>query len=1213
MVSMKTSFLKDIFRSIWQSRARFLSILGMVALGVGFFAGINATKPDMLISADRYYQDQRLADYRLLSPLGFREQEITELKQLPGLAELSEAHIIDLFLTTPDGLESTVRLYSNDNSSSSGNGLNLLTLLDGRLPEKPGEIAIEKGMNLSSNIPLGTVLTASVPEDQQLSDYVESSAFTVVGYVRSPLYIDFQRGQTNIGGGSIHWYAFADEAEFSAERPGNIFLRFRESDAQAAYSEAYKERIAAMSPTLETMGENAIAAEVSELRAEIETGRNELLDEKETAARELASAEQKLKDAEQAIADGEAELQANEKKYRRELADQRTKLEKGRAELAAGRELYEASLAEWNEGFKAWSEGDEQLQASKARLDAIEAELAAGERELEAARINIEAGQTELAKSEAELVAAKAQLDISAQEIAARETQLTEADAALKETANQLTATAAGLEAMKAALDPAKPAEYVQGLAAYETGLAQLNAGRVQYEKAVAELVGGRQALEAGKIAYNQGLAAYETGKAKFETGKAEFAGRLAAYEAAVKRMADGWRQFNLGMIEYESGRAELEAAKAVLDNGKAELDRAQAEITANQKLLADGAAALARGERELERALEDGRLKLVKARAELNDGLAAFGYEKAEAERLIASAEADIHDAERALIEIPDSWFVFTRDSFPGYSGYSDDAERIGAVAKVFPLFFFLIAALVCLTTMTRMVEEERVQIGTLKALGYGSLTVSLKYLLYALLACAAGTVVGLALGFWLFPTVIMAAYNLMYEIPYRLTPPHADLSLISGLFAVVTILSATLTATLGELKATPAVLMQIKAPKPGKRILLERFQPLWRRLSFSNKVTARNIFRYKQRFLMTIIGIAGCTALLLTGFGLKDSISAIGTKQFAEIFVYDGTVYYDNEKPETSSELPAKLAAEPEVKSSLQIFSETITLRPAGSGREFEASLVVPANASESGQYYNLRERVSGIELQLPDDGAILTEKLADLLNVKVGDIVSWTDSDQLTYKTLVAGVAENYLAHYIYMSPAYYDQITYQSPQYNSIAFNLNDPQAADEDSLAADLLATEGVLGVVFTAGISDQFGDVLGSLNTVVLVLIVSAGALAFIVLYNLTNINITERAREIATLKVLGFRDKEVSAYVYRENIVLAAIGTLVGLVTGYFLHGFVMNTMEIDSMMFGKQILPLSYVWSIVLTMAFAFLVNAFMYYRLIRIDMVESLKAGE
>lgn len=1156
---MKTSLLKDFIRSIWKSRARFLSILGMVALGVGFFAGINASEPDMLISAEHYYQDQRLADYRLLSPLGFRKQDIAALKQNPGVAEVSESQIVDLFLATPDGLEFTVRLYSNDsNKSPAEKELNRLTLLEGRLPEKPGEIAIEEGFGLKSIIPLGTVLTASLPEDQELSELVQSNAFTVVGRVHSPLYIDFQRGQTNIGGGSISWYAVAVKDEFVAERSGNLYLRVVGSDELESYSPAYSERIEAFTPDLEALGESAVAEEVAELRAEIETGKTELLEQKDKAARELADAELKLADAELAIADGEAELKANEEKYTRELAGQRARLEKGRAELAAGRAQYESGLKDWNDGYIAWSEGDAQLRAAKTVLDASEVELTAGERELEAGRIAIDAGRASLNASEAELAAVEAQLDASALELTALETQLAAAEAELKDTADLLAA------------------------------------------------------LNAGRAAYEQGLAAYEDGKLQYENGVDEFNQSLVTYEAARRKAAAGWQQYNQGLAEYERSKAELDAGKAVLDQSKAELDQAQAVIKENEKLLVDGAAALTRGERELERELADGRLKLVKARAELNDGLAAFGYEKAEAERLIAQAETDIHDAERALIEIPSGWFVFTRESFPGYSGYGADAERIGAVATVFPLFFFLVAALVCLTTMTRMVEEERVQIGTLKALGYSSFAISFKFLAYALLACALGTAAGLALGFWVFPTVIMSAYSLMYEIPYQLTPPHADLSLISSLIATVTIMSAALLATLSELRATPAVLMQPKAPKPGKRIWLERVRPLWRRLSFSNKVTARNIFRYKQRFLMTIIGIAGCTALLLTGFGLKDSIGAIGTKQFEELFIYDAAVYYDDEK-ESALKLPALLATEPEVASQLRLLNETVTLRPSGSSREFEASLVVPENVAELQQYYVLRERTSGTELQLPADGAVLTEKLADLLNVEVGDTVRWTDSDQLTYETRIAGITENYMAHYLYMSPAYYDQITYQTPHYNSITFNLENPQIIDEDAFSEKILSNEAALGVIFTAGISDQFNDVLSSLNTVVLVLIISAGALAFIVLYNLTNINITERAREIATLKVLGFRDNEVSAYVYRENMVLAAIGTLGGLVFGYFLHGFVMNTMEIDNMMFGKQILPLSYVWSILLTMVFALLVNLFMNHRLIRIDMVESLKSGE
>jgi putative ABC transport system permease protein len=423
----------------------------------------------------------------------------------------------------------------------------------------------------------------------------------------------------------------------------------------------------------------------------------------------------------------------------------------------------------------------------------------------------------------------------------------------------------------------------------------------------------------------------------------------------------------------------------------------------------------------------------------------------------------------------------------------------------------------------------------------------------------------------------------------------------------------SASLFATLQELRATPAVLIQPKAPTPGKRIFLERITPLWKRLSFSHKVTARNIFRYKKRLLMTVIGIAGCTALLVTGFGLKDSINAIMDKQFKEIFVYDGQLVVDTEKPESERDLQKILGNQKDVKSYMRTLNETVNALVRGSGRTYETNLLVPENLGKFKNFFDLHERVSKKKIELTSSGAVITEKLSTLLKIGVGDTFEYRDSENRTYEIKVAAIAENYLSHYIYMSPEYFDKITYRTPVYNSAVFNVKNVDSIDEKAFKEELLTNDGVLGAMFTRGIADNFNDTMKSLDYVVFVLIISAGALAFVVLYNLTNINISERIREIATIKVLGFREKEVSAYVYRENIILTIIGTFGGLLLGFILHKFVMNTMEIDTMMFGKEIHFISYILSIVLTMAFSVLVNFFMYFKLRNVNMVESLKSIE
>lgn len=1167
----RSSFVRDIRRSMLKSKARFLSILAIISLGVGFFAGINATEPDMVLSADRYYKDSRLADFRLISPLGFRLEDIEAVRQADGVEAVQEGYAKDVFLASASGATSVVRLFSYDEADYSGQkGLTVPQVREGRLPANPGEIAVESGMNVPDEIQVGGTLTVSLPNGDELDKSLATSTFTVVGRIVSPMFIDFERGQTNIGDGSIAYFAYVPKQDFKMEKATDLFVRTNGTATLTAYSDAYKMHIEPIKDRFDELGLAAVGAQTQLLRDKLNEGKAELQTNKDKAEKELADGEQKLQDAEKKILDGEKELAANEKKYTQELADKRVLLEKGRADLNQGLIQYFAGYTRWLEGYISYLDGRDQLNVAKQQLDDAKVRIDQGEQDLALAKVQLDATRTALDTMKASLDSMKQTRD----SLPANGTALTEAqfNALLADVRNFSPELADSLKQNFKYDDPGQ----------------------------VAQL---RLSLDIAIIQMEQ---TYETQKKTYDSG-------LAQYNAGVTELAGARRQYENGLADYNAGLAKLNATKPELDRGKVELDAAKATLAESEAKLTAGEAALSQGEKDLLKNLDEGRTKLAEARIELAEGRSEFEVKKADALQQIADAEAKIRDSERQIIEIPDSWFVLTRDGNPGYSGYGDDARRIGAVAKVFPLFFFLVAALVCLTTMTRMVEEERGQIGTLKALGYSTFAISSKYLVYALSASLAGALIGLVIGFRLFPGVIMNAYGLMYQIPVRLMPDHPAYAAISILIAVVTTVAASLGATLQELRAHPAVLMQPKAPKPGKRIFLERIKPIWKRLSFSHKVTARNIFRYKQRFLMTVIGIAGCTALLVTGFGLRDSINAIMGKQFDEIFIYDGLLVTDTEKAPAERDLTQILGKDSQVKEYLGLLNETVSTLKSGSSRTFEASLIVPEDPEAFKRFYDLHERVSRKTLELPAEGAIISEKLADLLGVRTGGSLTYRDSENRTYTVRIAGIAENYLTHYVYLSPKAFDRLTFRSPDFNAAVFNVEEPDKIDEKAFKESLLSHDGVLGAIFTRGIAEEFNKMIGSLNFVVLVLILSAGALAFVVLYNLTNINITERIREIATIKVLGFRDKEVSAYVYRENIILTVIGTLGGLLLGFVLHRFVMGTMEIDTMMFGKNIKLLSYLLSAILTMAFTIVVNLFMFYQLKKINMVESLKSVE
>lgn len=557
--------------------------------------------------------------------------------------------------------------------------------------------------------------------------------------------------------------------------------------------------------------------------------------------------------------------------------------------------------------------------------------------------------------------------------------------------------------------------------------------------------------------------------------------------------------------------------------------------------------------------------------------------------------------------------WYALSRQSLAGYVGFGQDADRVDAIAAVFPWFFFLVAALVCLTTMTRMVEEERTQIGVLKALGYGGLRIAFNYLFYAAFACVLGCAAGCALGVIALPRAIWSAYDILYTLPGLEIIFYPGYAVLACALSLVCTLAAALGASLNELRSVPASLIRPKAPPAGKRVFLERIGFIWKRLSFTKKVTARNLLRYKKRFFMTVIGIGGCTALLLTGFGLRDSIMSIVPKQFNQIQVYDFSL---------SLESPSEAGAESELNSRLKEYADKYMyiMQSSVDAQSAQGSLnayLTVAQSDSLTDFIALRERRSGREIAFSvTEGVVVTEKLASELGLKEGDALTLSQGGADIYETTVKGIAENYVYNYIYMPCAEYERLFKSQPQFNTVMCALRAGETLDEeaeDAFSEELLKIENVQGVSFITRIERDFGDVMNGLNSVVVVLIICASLLAFVVLYNLTNINITERKREIATLKVLGFYPRETANYVFRENIILTLIGILLGLIFGVFLHQFVVVTAEVDMVMFDRNISFWSYVWSALMTLGFSFLVSLAMRKRISSIDMVESLKSVE
>ena len=732
-----------------------------------------------------------------------------------------------------------------------------------------------------------------------------------------------------------------------------------------------------------------------------------------------------------------------------------------------------------------------------------------------------------------------------------------------------------------------------------ESSREQLESSRQQLVDSQAEVDQGQEELNANIDALNQQIDELNAAKEEYNS----LAASGATDDVTMATLNAMYEEIQKGEAAIAQAQDQIDSAKAELESGQDQINSGWDQITAGEQELADAEAKLEEAEAEIADGWEEYYEGEAEAEAEIADG-----------EQKIADAKEELADAENEIndIEMPE-WYIYDRSNLPDYTGYGENADRMRAIGEVFPAIFFLVAALISLTTMTRMVEEQRTQIGTLKALGYERHSIAGKYLGYALLATVSGSVVGILFGEKVFPYIIINAYGIMYQHMNDIVIPY---NLEYGLGAAAAALASTLLATIfscyKELREQAAELMRPPTPKQGQRVMLERVKFIWKRLNFSWKASIRNLVRYKKRLFMTIFGIGGCMALMLVGFGLKDSIFAIVDIQYGEIQLYDGNIILsDDATEEEKSNIITTLEKDSKMAGSTEGILSQITV---GNGEEWhDVYLDVPKNVEEFSEFVVLQDRVTNEKYELDDSGAILTEKMATELDVEPGDTVTIRDENRGDLEVEISAVCENYMSHYLYMTPAYYEKVYGEQPDYNSIFYKTADRITEEAERIGEEALTLPGALSVSYTTDLREQVDNMLGALDEVIVVLIISAGMLAFVVLYNLNNINITERQRELATLKVLGFYNGEVAMYVYRENIVLTVLGAVFGIVLGKFLHGFIIVTVEIESVMFGRNIDLSSFIYGFLLTILFSLLVNGAMYFKLKKINMVESLKSVE
>lgn len=1209
---MKKNILrKDFIIEIKKTMGRFVSIFFIVALGVAFYSGIRASEPSMRITADQYFDDSELMDLKVMGTMGLTKADIKAIGKVSGIEAVEGGYSKDVLCPVGDN-EKVVHMLSMQKN------FNQVSVVEGRLPEKAGECLVDEDFLSYTDLKVGDTVTFHSGDGEALTDSLVTDTYKIVGIGNSPLYISFGRGSSTIGTGEISGFVVVDKASFDMDVYTEAYVKVSGAEEKTAFTDEYnnlsdaaKEAVSAIEEERCAVRKQEIVDEANEKLADSEKTVNEKSQELEDAKKELESGKSKaaeeLEKAKQQLTDGEAEL-----------ADAKQQIADGETQLADAK-------AQLNDKQAQLSSAEAEYESGKAQLDQKEQELAAAEQTylsnyakympfITAGKAQIAAGRTQIADGKKQLDEGLAPLKQLRDGLDGIEDGISQCDSGMAEVQKQLDGMDSDVyqEYVKIPEEDRNEEQqaYVNKWENLNAQFADIQAQKTQLEAAKSGLLA--QAGFATEADLEAQITSLTKQKADLDAKEKVLLQQEQTLAAQEEELLSAGRQITDGKSQIAAARSQLDSTKSQITDGKAQVLSAWALLNEKEDTLNASKAQLASGEQEL----ADGRSKYEQAAKEAEEQITDGQAKITDGEKQLTDAKQQIADAKAEIKKIENpKWYVQTReDALTEYQGYGDNADRMRSIGKVFPVLFFLVAALISLTTMTRMVEEQRVQIGTMKALGYGKAAIAGKYIGYALIATLGGSIFGVLAGEKILPFIIIYAYMILYKhLPAILVPYHMSYALQASGIAVACTLIATIASCYKELAAEPAELMRPAAPKQGKRILLERIGIIWKHLNFTWKSTVRNLIRYKKRFFMTIFGIGGCMALMVVGFGLKDCIYEIVSLQYEKVQFYDAATYMsDDISEENRQQLHDYLDQNADIKETIEARMQKTDVKSA-SGKK-TLYLMVPSDNEKIEDFLSFHSRTNKDEVySLKKDEVILTEKMASLLNVKVGDELTIEDEDKGDQTVTVGAICENYMSHYLYLSPEKYEELYGVPAEYNTIIYSVKDGKDDQIEKIGTKLLSMDGVLNVSYTSSIEGRLDDMLRSLNLVIVVLIVSAGMLAFVVLYNLNNINITERQRELATLKVLGFYDGEVASYVYRENILLTIIGSVVGMVLGNLLHRYIILTVEVEEAMFGRQIHWQSYLYSFLFTVAFSLFVNWVMFYKLKKIDMVESLKSVE
>ena len=1316
----KTALWKDVRRSIAHSKGRFISIMLLMALGSFALVGLFVAGPDMRATGEAYFGEYSLADLTVMSDYGLDDDDVAAINQASGTTAVEYGYFKDV---TVEGSTDAMRVMSMPDEVSQ------LELVDGRMPEREGEIAVDT--NVGEQYAVGSTITVS-EKPNALSDEtcLNNTEYTVVGHVHTPEIISIvNMGQSTAGTGSLKGYAVVVGEEFDSDVYMTACMTFEDTEGVDPYSNEYRDLVQAHKSEVEGLIADRPAARLATVmadaqeaiddgQAEVADAKRQLADAKQSlddaaqtladAATQLADGQAQIDDAEAQITDGEAQIAdaqgqiddnqatldaaaATIAEGEAQLASKAGDLRAAESQLAAAKAQLDAAKAtldekapqvaaaeaqlpaakqQLSEGQRAYDEGTAQLEEAKAQVQAYDdgrAQLEAAYAELDAGQAEVDAGRSEVAEKTAELdavadqaEAARAMLEKLDDAVATATQQVSDSEARIAALQEQIGAEAdpvrrAALQAELAAAQAKLQAQQaylaqLQAMAATDEvtsareQVAQYDAARASIAEATARLDEAQQGIDAGRAEADKKKAQLDAVAEQVEAARAEIpqkeqelaaakeqldaaSAQIAAAEAGIASYYEGLAAYQQGLATYaqglqayETGRAALNAAADQLASGKAEYATGAAALAAARETLASKVDELASAKTQVAEAKQTLAEKLAEYNdgvAEYEDGLAEYNEALPDALEKISDGESDLADARARLAKYDTpAYETDTRRETLGseaYKTYDTVSEIIDSLAKVFPVLLYLVAAFVTLSTMTRMVDEERINSGTLKALGYRDGDVALKFVLYGALAGGIGAVLGIVLGHTLLPYIVYSAYGAKFTLPPIQLGFYPAITLFAlALAGLCAVLPAAL-AVRRELGEKPAALLLPKPPAGGSKIMLERIRPLWGRMSFTHKVTARNLFRYKQRMFMTVLGVAGAACMLVAGFGVQHSIQQMGAKQFGDILKYDMIVARSSTATDAQlAELDDALAADG-VAAQVALHYESVSLTAGANNDKQEITLLVPEQTSDLDEYLDLRDRKSGEKLGLDGDGAVISERLATLLGVGVGDEVEFTAADGSARTVRVSGVCEMYMGHFIVMSRGTYEGSYGKKFEANASMVRLEDGSLSSVEEQAAGFMQLKAVKSVAQNTALQSQVDTVVVSLNKIMGILILVAGMLAVVIMYNLTNINVSERMRELSTIKVLGFHSNETTMYIYRETILLTALGLIAGWLLGVALHQYILNVVPPDNVMFNPELALIEFIVPAIVVGAIALALYFVELRRLSTVDMLEALKSVE